>query len=124
MVDTERMVFPARVEYLLRGEDFPAFNPEADGSKPRKTLSPIDLAKEFENLRAKNLIILSKVQENDLSCKAKHQELGIVSLGEMINEWAGHDLMHTVQGERAIMQVFIEGCGPWKYLFTAHIIGK
>lgn len=124
LVDTERIVFPARIEYLLRGEDFPAFNPDADGSKPRNDLSPKDLAKEFEILRAKNLTILSKVQEKDLSRKAKHQELGIVSLGEMINEWAGHDLMHTVQGERAVMQVFIEGCGPWKYLFAAHVVGK
>ena len=24
----------------------------------------------------------------------------MVTLGEMLHEWAGHDLMHTVQGER------------------------
>jgi hypothetical protein len=124
MVDTERMVFPARVGHLLRGEDFPAFYPDTDGSKPQKALSPIDLAGEFEILRAKSITILSKVQAKDLSRKAKHQELGIVTLGEMINEWAGHDLMHTIQGERAMMQVFIEGCGPWKHYFTAHVIDK
>ena len=124
LLDTERVVFPARLGYLLRGEDFPAFNPDADGSKPQKGLSPNDLAKEFENLRTKSLTILSKVQEKDLSRKAKHQELGIVSLGEMINEWAGHDLMHTVQAERAMMQVFIAGCRPWKQFFAAHIIGE
>jgi len=41
----------------------------------------------------------------------------------MINEWAGHDLMHTVQGERAIMQVLIDGCGPWKKYFSDHVVG-
>jgi hypothetical protein len=30
----------------------------------------------------------------------------------MIHEWAAHDLMHTIQGERALMQPFIADCGP------------
>ncbi|MBP2677512.1 MAG: DinB family protein, partial [Deltaproteobacteria bacterium] len=51
-----------------------------------------------------------------------HQELGVVTLGEMIHEWAGHDLMHTVQGERAILQPFIDGCGPWKRYFSDHTV--
>jgi hypothetical protein len=40
----------------------------------------------------------------------------------MIHQWAGHDLMHTVQGERAILQPFIDWCGPWKRYFSDHII--
>jgi hypothetical protein len=44
----------------------------------------------------------------------------MVTLSEMLHEWAGHDLMHTVQGERAILQPFIEGCGPWKPYFADH----
>ncbi len=124
MVDTERMVFPARVGYLLRGEDFPAFNPDESGTKPKGELSPINLAKEFDRLRMESIKILSKVKPKEFGRKAKHQELGMVSLEEMINEWAGHDLMHTVQGERAIMQVFIAGCGPWKKYFSDHVVGK
>ena len=38
------------------------------------------------------------------------------------NEWSGHDLMHTVQGERAILQPFIDGCGPWRKYFSDHIV--
>jgi DinB superfamily len=124
MIDTERMVFPARVGYLLRGEDFPAFNPDDNGMKKKGELSPIELAKEFDRLRVESIKILSNVKPNELGRKAKHQELGMVSLEEMINEWAGHDLMHTVQGERAIMQVFIEGCGPWEKYFSDHVVGK
>ena len=41
---------------------------------------------------------------------------------EMIYEWAGHDLMHMVQAERAIMQIFIDGCGPWRKYFLDHMI--
>jgi hypothetical protein len=122
MVDTESMVFPARVGYLLRGEDFPAFNPDEGGTKSNKGLSSIDLAKEFGRLREESIKILMRVKPDDLEKKARHQELGLVSLGEMINEWAGHDLMHTIQGEKAMIQIFISGCGPWKPAFLDHII--
>jgi hypothetical protein len=44
-----------------------------------------------------------------------------VSLSELLHEWAGHDLMHTVQAERALMQPFIQGCGPWQPYFRDHL---
>ncbi len=120
--DTERMVFPARIGYLLRGEDFPAFYPDEEGMKPKGDLSSRDLAKEFTRLRRKSTQILSKVSPDKLKNRARHQELGMVSLEEMINEWAGHDLIHTMQAERAIMQTYIDGCGPWRKYFLDHII--
>jgi hypothetical protein len=122
IVDTERSVFPARVGYLLRGEDFPAFNPDEEGNDPGGDITPIELTAEFARLRVGSLALLSKVGEGDLNRTARHQELGMVTLGEMIHEWAGHDLMHTVQGERAILQPFIDGCGPWKQYFSDHTV--
>jgi len=122
IVDTERSVFPARIGYLLRGEDFPAFHPDREEKDPRGSITPVELAGEFDRLRAGSLALLSKVGEADLNRTARHQELGMVTLGEMIHEWAGHDLMHTVQGERAILQPFIDGCGPWKRYFSDHAV--
>lgn len=122
IVDTERSVFPPRLGYLLRGEDFPAYHPGKEGEGPAANPTPIELADEFVRLRAGSLALLSKIGEGDLSRTSRHQELGIVTLGEMIHEWAGHDLMHTVQGERAILQPFIDWCGPWKRYFSDHII--
>ena len=122
IVDTERSVFPPRIGYLMRGEDFPAYHPDKEGKDPEKLPTPIELADEFAHLRAGSLALLSKVGEDDLNRTARHQELGMVTLGEMIHEWAGHDLMHTVQGERAILQPFIDGCGPWKRYFSDHIV--
>ena len=122
IVDTERSVFPPRVGYLLRGEDFPAYQPDKEGKEQKRTPTPVELAREFARLRAESLTLLSKVGAGDLSRTARHQELGMVTLGEMIHQWAGHDLMHTVQGERAILQPFIDGCGPWKRYFSDHII--
>jgi hypothetical protein len=38
----------------------------------------------------------------------------------MLQTWAAHDLNHTVQAERALMQPFMRGCGPWRHFFRAH----
>jgi hypothetical protein len=122
IVDTERSVFPARVGYLLRGEDFPAYQPDKEGKDSKGKPTPSELAAKFARLRGGSLALLSKVGAGDLSRTARHQELGMVTLGEMIHEWAGHDLMHTVQGERAILQPFIDGCGPWKRYFSDHAV--
>lgn len=122
IVDTERSVFPARVGYLLRGEDFPAYHPDKEGADPKDHPTPVRLAAEFTRLRTGSLALLAKIGEADLNRTARHQELGMVTLGEMIHEWAGHDLMHTVQGERALLQPFIDGCGPWKRYFSDHVV--
>lgn len=121
LVDTERQVFPARVGHLLAGEDFPAFDPDAEGSKPEVQVDPVALAQVFVALRAESLELYDKLSENDLDRTARHSELGVVTMGELLNEWAGHDLMHTVQAERALMQPFIESCGPWQPYFANHV---
>ena len=120
LVDTERGVFPPRIACLLRGEDFPDFDPDRQGTARSADARATELAREFGRLRWENLALLSRLVPADLDRKARHAELGTVTMGELIHEWAGHDLMHTVQGERAILQPFIEGCGPWKPYFADH----
>jgi hypothetical protein len=124
LLDTERGVFPPRIGHLLRGEDFPAFDPDSQGTVQRGDLKPGELAREFGRLRWGSLSLLSRLSPGDLVRKARHAELGPVTMNELIHEWAGHDLMHTVQGEHAILQPFIEGCGPWKPYFADHVTAK
>lgn len=123
LIDTERFVFPARVQFLLAGQDFPAFDPDSAGPHPQVGQSPLDLAQTFAQLRRQSLAELDQVQAADLDRRARHSELGVVTLQEMLHEWAGHDLMHTVQAERALMQPFIAGCGPWQPYFADHWAG-
>jgi hypothetical protein len=128
LVDTERSVFPVRVRYFLAGEDFPAFDPDAEGTPP-STGQPAanlaaSLAQEFTNLRADSLALVSTLQEEQLDLRARHAELGPVTLSELLHEWAAHDLMHTVQAEQALMQPFIEGCGPWQVYFAGHDVRR
>ncbi len=120
LVDTERWVFPVRVKAILAGQDFPAFDPDAQGTKSEINQSMTDLVAEFARLRNESLDVLSRVTPDDLPRRARHAELGLVTMSELVHEWAGHDLMHTVQEERAMMQPFIRGCGPWQRYFADH----
>ena len=124
LVDTERHVFPARVGHFLIGQDFPAFNPDAEGSARQAGGDMGSMAEEFRRLRAESLIALGAVSRQDLERTAHHAELGLVSLGEMIHEWAAHDLNQTIQAERAMMQPFIAGSGPWEIYFKDHFITR
>ncbi|MGJ3240108.1 MAG: DinB family protein [Anaerolineae bacterium] len=122
LIDLDRKVFPQRVRALLAGEDFPAFFPDEDGSALRDDISAVSLASEFESLRQENLTLLDQITPADLAKTATHAELGQVTLSNLLHEWGGHDLMHLVQAEQALMQPFIEGCGPWQVYFTQHTI--
>ncbi len=114
LLDTEREVFPTRVAYLLAGQDFPAYDPDSQGTKFQVDLNLRQKVTEFTELRENSLAGFNRILPEDLARTARHGELGVVTLEELLHEWAGHDLMHTVQAEQALMQPFIAGCGPWK----------
>jgi hypothetical protein len=120
LIDVEE-VFQFRVGCFMQGLDFPAFDPDAQGTKPGDE-SPLVMAAKFGRLREESLQILENLHSDDLERQARHAELGIVSLGQMISEWAAHDLNHTMQAERALMQPFIKGSGPWVVYFKHHLI--
>lgn len=124
LLDTERFVFPVRVRTFLAGqESFPAFDSDTQGTNDPDA-TPVHLATEFARNRLENLQLLEQVTPADFARTATHGRLGPVTLGEMLHEWAAHDLMHTVQAERALMQPFIAGCGPWRGSFADHEVAS
>ena len=120
ILDVEQ-VFRIRLLAFQAGRDFPAFNPDEEGTPLAGQPSPADLAARFTSLRAENMALLATFSPADYERRVRHAELGLVSLGEMVAEIAAHDLMHTVQAERAMMQPFIAACCPWKIYFSDHI---
>jgi hypothetical protein len=114
LTDAEQLLWPVRVRALLAGGTFPSFNPAVNGCD-YTALSPVQLADEFARLRAQNLDLLASITEGDLACRGRHPELGEVTLGQLLHVWASHDLMHTVQAERALLQPFLGGTGPWRF---------
>ena len=122
LVDTDRSVFPVRIKALLAGQDFSAFDPNSQGTLPQQGRSPQELAEELAALREANLELFDRLTPSDLARQALHQELGPVTMSELLHEWVAHDLMHTIQAERALMQPFIQGCEPWRSYFVDHIV--
>jgi DinB superfamily len=124
MVDTERLGFSVRLAALRRGEDIPALGAEdlAGQGGPPPTMAA--LIATFTELRAANLAVLAQVGEHELARGGAHSELGPVTVGELLHEWAAHDFDHTIQAERALMQPFIRGCGPWQPFFAANRIDQ
>lgn len=122
IIDTER-VFQERLQAFLEGrESFPAFDPDMQGSQRRSSPEPEALLQEFNGLRRYSLKRLDGVTADHLGRGSRHAELGPVTLNEMVHEWAAHDLNHTVQAERALMQPFILASGPWQPYFADHHI--
>ena len=118
LIDTERLSMPVRVQALLTGQPFPGFTP-IQHAAPQTV--PIALAEEFSRLRQENLALLARVTPADLDRRALHAEYGMVSMSEFLHHWVGHDFMHTVQAERALLQPCIRGCGPWRVNYTDHM---
>lgn len=114
-------VFAYRLSCFLEGcSEFPAYNPDSPEARLDPAATPAALAAEFATRRAASLTALSQVSQAQLDRSARHAELGVVTLGEMLHEWGAHDLNHTVQAERALMQPLIQGSGPWRPYFSDH----
>lgn len=121
LLDAERVNFPVRFRAFLAGQDLNAFDPHqqhADLDAP----PPEQLADAFAGMRQESLILLKQVKDDDLRRTVQHPQLGTVTLAELLHTWAAHDLMHTVQAERALMQPFMLGSGPWRHFFRDHEI--
>lgn len=119
LLDAERVLFPVRFRAFLTGRDLAAFDPRQQHAGP-DSQTPEQLAAAFTQQRQENLVLLKEVKDGDLERAVKHPQFGAVTLAEMLHTWAAHDLMHTVQAERALMQPFMLGCGGWRAFFRDH----
>jgi len=122
LLDAERLLFPVRLHTFLAGQDLDDFDPQKPHAGP-DSQTPEQLAAAFARYRQESLVLLKQVRDDDLGRTAQHPKLGTVTLAEMLHTWAAHDLMHTVQAERALMQPFMLGCGPWRPFFRDHESG-
>jgi uncharacterized damage-inducible protein DinB len=119
--DVEQDVFHARVQAFRAGREIVPYDPDTDGRFAGEE-APVALAADFARLRAAGLALLDEVTRDELALTVAHPEYGPVRLCELLQYWAAHDLMHTVQAERALMQPFIGGSGPWRVMCADHDI--
>ena len=122
LVDAERQLFPVRVHEFLAGQDFSDFDPRQQHAD-LAAMTPEQLGAAFSRYRQESLALLKQVTDDDLERTTRHPKLGTVTLAEMLHTWAAHDLNHTIQAERALIQPFMLGCGSWRTFFRDHEIG-
>lgn len=121
LIDVEA-VYCSRLQAFQAGQDFPAFDPDAQGSHIDPGRPLMAVAETFARQRMRSLEMLEHLTPQDFQRQVRHQELGPVRLVEMLNAWAAHDLNHTLQAEQALMQPFILACGPWQTYFSQQFI--
>ena len=74
-----------------------------------------ELLDRFAELRAKNLAeFASLVSDDDLSKLGMHPSLGEVTLDNLLNTWAVHDLDHVGQVFAGLAGSHDADVGPWK----------
>ena len=110
------------MEAFHQGRDFPNFDPEKEGTHLSQVPLPLEMTARFASLRRQSLEALRAMTPADFIRRVRHSELGLVSLAEMVQEWAAHDLDHTMQAEKAVMQPFILACGPWQAYYESHLV--
>ena len=70
---------------------------------------------EFQRQRARSLEFLRTVSRDALARKAQHPQLGEVTLGQLLHEWAFHDLGHIRQvAELYRAKVYWPEMGGWQ----------
>ena len=119
--DTEAQVFTARIRAIKDGRpELPGYDPDVQGTPVTPKTDAMAVAERLAVQRRDSLALLAAVTDADLDRTSRHTDLGLVTLRELLNEWAAHDMMHLVQAERAVIQPFIPGSGPWRFYFADH----
>jgi hypothetical protein len=106
-----------RAQVILRNDnsEFPDYDPsvfEAAGAFERANIAAA--LDEFEHARGVSMELLRTVTPAALSRTGRHAALGEVTMSNLLNHWALHDLSHLRQIVELIRAVkFYEGAGEW-----------
>ena len=84
-----------------------------------RNMDPEDAFDHFEEQRETNLEALRDLPPGSGSRKAVHREVGPITLAQMLNEWALHDLGHIRQiAELVRARKYLAGAGPLAAFYT------
>jgi uncharacterized damage-inducible protein DinB len=118
LLQADRHIFPRRLEQFLAGdEELGVVDPST--FPPMEERTPRDLAEAFVRVREENLRKLGALTPGDIGRTSRSRRLGLVTLGDMLCQWALHDLEHLLQGERALLQAFVVQSGPLRPFYRA-----
>jgi hypothetical protein len=117
LVHVERHCYASRVEKILSEDNprIPAYDPknyEASGAYSGMTLAAAMEA--FSQARGECLARLSRLAADQFARTGMHEAVGRFTLGEMVNEWAAHDLGHVRQIANILREIrYVPAMGPF-----------
>ena len=118
LIHGEKTDWIPRALIILEQGDNRRFTPfdrfaQFEESKGKSLATLLD---EFEQMRARNLGILSAWQLTDeqLALEGEHPELGRVTLRQLLATWVAHDLGHIAQASRVMAKQYRDAVGPWR----------
>ena len=112
LLDCERLIFPVRIRALLDGQrEIPAIDENGFAWDLERDL--VDLVGEFAVRRSETLGLIAALGPDDLERRATHSDYGPVTMRQILSYYPAHDLTHLQQIERALLQPFVAGAGPW-----------
>jgi len=96
-------------------ETRPTFEPDAAQTylELYRDADPVDAFEHFEQQRETNVAYLRALSCEAGNLVAVHQEVGEITLSQMLHEWALHDLGHIRQiAELVRARKYLDGAGP------------
>jgi hypothetical protein len=111
---SEGHCYRTRLDRFL-GEELPEFEP--DDAQMHLHLyrgaDPVEAFEGFEAQRATNVRYLRGLPASAAERRARHLEYGVITLGQMLHEWALHDLGHVRQVAEVVRaRRYLAGAGP------------
>jgi uncharacterized damage-inducible protein DinB len=74
----------------------------------------------WEEQRDNNVEVLRALDSSALMRQGRHTKAGIVTVGDLIHQWAFHDLGHVRQiAELVRMEMYYPGLGPFSMYYSA-----
>jgi hypothetical protein len=120
IADAESTNWPPRIERILSGGGrFMPFSRDGGLTRYRGWTAEA-LVGEFGQLRRANLEKLDALQLSvpHLRLTGEHPEFGPVTLGQLLETWATHDMAHIAQMSRLLTRSFGRHVGPWARYFS------
>lgn len=122
LADVEVAGFRERVERMVQADmpQLAEYDQEAQYKAGRYTGGKArEYLKTFCHERDRSVTWLRYMPESIVMRKGQHSKLGQITVGQLLNEWAFHDLGHIRQiAELLRSRAFYPGMGPFQQYYT------
>lgn len=116
LIHGERTDWVVRARIILEHGEAKPFEPFERMSDLDRSATTFDMLTTFARLRERNITIIEGMDLDDaaLSARGTHPELGPVTMEQLLNAWAVHDLAHIAQIAEVMARTKQRAVGPWR----------